>query len=100
MVNPEIAEMPPEVDPILGCAIRTLREERGLNVNALEARSPNLESGALAQIENGSLDPQWSTVEAIAIGLGVTSQEIADAAERLRLNCRGRGEDPPTRCPR
>jgi len=85
MVDPENAPTPtPEVDPILGGVIQGLREKGGFSISTLESHA-RLEPGTLARIENGQVDPPWSTIEAIAKGLGVSVQAIACAAEEARL---------------
>ena len=81
-VEPPIAP-PEEPDPELGRVVRRLREEQGLSLVDLANRS-KLDPDALSLIEAGASDPPWPTVEAIARGLGISVQAIADAVVERR----------------
>lgn len=81
-VDPSIAP-PDEPDPVLGRVVRRLRESQVLSQADLAARS-HVDLGTLSQIEDGAVDPPWATVKAIARGLGVSMQSIADAVAEQR----------------
>lgn len=63
----------------LGAAIRKLREERGLSIEALAHRA-NLHWTYVSEIERGRRNPSWSVVCALADGLGVELAELVAVA--------------------
>jgi transcriptional regulator with XRE-family HTH domain len=81
-VDPSIAP-PDEPDPVLGRVIRRLREDRGLSQTDLADRS-QVDLGTLSQVEDGAVDPPWATVKALARGLGVSVERIADSVVEQR----------------
>ena len=68
----------PLPDPQLAAAIRRLRLERGLTIEAL-AYNTGITTGSLSKIELGQSAPAWWTVRKIADALGVDLHELADA---------------------
>lgn len=66
----------------LGRAIRELRTERGLSQEAV-ALDAGMEPSWLSHIESGRRNPAWSTVQRIAVALGVRVSDIALRAEAL-----------------
>ena len=80
--DPSIAP-PDEPDPELGRALRHLREERGLSLNELADRA-EVDPETLARVERGAVDPRWSTVQALARGLGLSAKGVADAVAERR----------------
>lgn len=66
--------------PGLGAAIRQLRGS--MTQEELAFRS-GLTVPWISRLENGAINPQWSTVLMVAKGLGVRGGELADLAERL-----------------
>lgn len=75
--GPSIAP-PDEPDPGLGRVVRRLRESQGLSRAELADRS-QIDPATLSHVEDGAVDPPWATVKAIASGLGVSVQHLADA---------------------
>lgn len=63
----------------LAAAVRALREQQGLTRETLAQRA-GLTTGTLARLELGRSDPPWSTVQAVAAGLGLSVAELAHAA--------------------
>lgn len=82
IADPSIAP-PDEPDPELGRVLRRLRKERGLSLTELADRA-EVDPETLAQVERGAVDPPWTTVQAIARGLGCSARDIADAVAEQR----------------
>jgi transcriptional regulator with XRE-family HTH domain len=83
-LNPDSAITPPdEPDPVLGRVIRRLREGQDLSLAELASRA-EVEAATLSQVETGAVDPPWHTVEAIARGLGLSAQGLAEAVAEQR----------------
>lgn len=59
----------------LGTAISTLRKRRGMTLEKL-AYEMEISKGNLSDIENGRKDPRFSTLKAIAEGLGVSVSQL------------------------
>lgn len=64
----------------LGAAIRRLRTEAGLTLEAL-ADAADMHVTYLSGIERGKNNPSWTKLGGLATGLGVTISEIANTAE-------------------
>jgi transcriptional regulator with XRE-family HTH domain len=64
----------------LGKAIRELREERGLTLDALAAKA-GMHTTYLSRIERAHSSPTWEKMSSLAEALGMTVSEIAKAAE-------------------
>jgi transcriptional regulator with XRE-family HTH domain len=71
---------PPNPQPALGAAIRTLRDERDLKQLDV-AEDAGITVAHLSKIERGKVNPTWGTVEAIAAALGVKVVDVAATAE-------------------
>lgn len=80
---PSPAPPPDAPDPALGRVIRELRAERGLSPAELADRAA-LETALVDRIEQATIDPPWTAVEAIARALGVSVESIAEAAAERR----------------
>lgn len=78
--------------PGLGRAIRLLRESRGLEQHQLATKS-GVSPSAISDLEEGHLDPQWSTVKRLCRGLEITLGDIAERAIEL-----DRDEPIPSGC--
>lgn len=59
-----------ELAEVVGSALRSRREERGMSLGAL-ARAAGVGKGTLSEIERGVRNPTLSTVYALAAALGV-----------------------------
>ncbi len=64
----------------LGAAVRRLRNEAGLSIEAL-ADVANMHPTYLSGIERGNYNPSWTKLGGLAAGLGVPVSTIVDAAE-------------------
>lgn len=64
----------------LGAAIRRLRNERELSIEALAAAA-NMHPTYLSGIERGNYNPSWTKLGGLAAGLDVPVSAIVDAAE-------------------
>lgn len=62
--------------PALGKAIRQLREKQGTTQEDL-AHAADVTTGTLSLIERGHANPTWSTVNAIAVALGIDIGKLA-----------------------
>lgn len=93
-LDPSIAP-PDEPDPVLGSVIRRLREGQGLSLADLANRAQE-DPATLSGIEDGAIDPPWPTVEAIARGLGVSVQGIAEAVTEQRGDASGADRGEPS----
>lgn len=64
----------------LGAAIRRLRSEADLSIEALAAEA-GMHATYLSGIERGNYNPSWTKLAGLAEGLGVPVSAIVDAAE-------------------
>jgi transcriptional regulator with XRE-family HTH domain len=64
----------------LGAAVRRLRNEAGLSIEALAAAA-DMHPTYLSGIERGIYNPSWTKLAGLAEGLGVPISAIVDAAE-------------------
>jgi transcriptional regulator with XRE-family HTH domain len=64
----------------LGRAIRRLREQRSLSIEALAAAA-DMHPTYLSGIERGRNNPSWTKLRGLAKGLNTTIAAIATAAE-------------------
>src|SRR5438477_9814014 len=62
--------------------LRTAREQLGLSQYALAKRT-GLSKQTLSKLETGRHDPSWSTVQLLALALGVSCTEFIDPALQL-----------------
>ncbi len=67
-------------DPALGAAIRQAREEAGLSQAQLAVHA-GLAVGTLTRLENGSRDPSWSSLKALARALGLPLDKLGRMVE-------------------
>ncbi len=67
--------------PALGKAIREFREARELTQDDLAAAA-KITVRTLSQIETGSANPTWATVDEIAGALGTSIADLAKLAEK------------------
>jgi DNA-binding XRE family transcriptional regulator len=74
--------MPSQSQSGLAKAVRQLRDERGWTQEDL-AHGAGLRTGAVSAIERGKSDPKWTTVQAIATALEVSTADLAARAEKL-----------------
>jgi transcriptional regulator with XRE-family HTH domain len=72
--------LPADIDPDLGRALRSLREQRGHSQEAL-AHAAGVTLRTLQRIERAQANPTWSTVRRIARALGVTLTELGRIIE-------------------
>lgn len=80
-MNEQNVQVPPKaVDPRLGPAIRQLREKRGWSQEDFAVKA-DLTLSTINQVELKKSNPTWTTVVALAKGLGVTVTELAEAVE-------------------
>jgi transcriptional regulator with XRE-family HTH domain len=68
-------------DPALGAAVRRLREERGLTMEALATRA-GVTISTISQLERAKSEPGWMTVRRVAEALGVSLAEFGRAVEQ------------------
>jgi XRE family transcriptional regulator, regulator of sulfur utilization len=71
----------PPTNAALGRAIRRLRQQRGLSIEAL-ALNAGLHPTYLSEIERGVRNPTWSKLGALASTLGMSVSAVAAEAER------------------
>jgi transcriptional regulator with XRE-family HTH domain len=67
-------------DPTLACALRRLRLESGSTQEEV-AYEAGITVAALARIERGQANPQWTTVKRIARALDTSLIELVVALE-------------------
>jgi transcriptional regulator with XRE-family HTH domain len=72
--------MPANTDPALGAAVRRLREDRGLSMEALAYRA-GITLNTITRLELAQSEPGWMTVRKVADALGVSLAELAAAIE-------------------
>jgi transcriptional regulator with XRE-family HTH domain len=70
-------------DPALGAAVRRLRTERSLTIEALATRA-SVTFSTLSQLERAKSEPGWMTVRRVADALGVSLAELGEAVEAAR----------------
>jgi transcriptional regulator with XRE-family HTH domain len=70
----------PRPDPALAAAVRRLREEHDVTIEALAYRA-NITSSSLARIELAQASPGWDTVRRIMDALGLSVSQLAKAVE-------------------
>lgn len=70
-------------DHVLARTVRGLREDRGATREDLAFES-DITTGALARIELGYSSPLWTTLRAIARGLGLRADQLVDQIEATR----------------
>lgn len=58
--------------------LQRLREERDLSREALGAAAGGISSATIARIERGQVKPFRSTVAALALALGVSTDDLKD----------------------
>lgn len=68
-------------DPALGAAVRKLRTERGLTIEALAIRA-GVTISTISQLERAKSEPGWMTVRRVAEALGLSLAEFGEAVER------------------
>ncbi|MFI5003447.1 MAG: helix-turn-helix domain-containing protein [Solirubrobacterales bacterium] len=74
---------PANADPALGAAIRRLREDRGLSMEAL-AYKAGVTLNTITRLELAQSEPGWMTVRKVTDALGVSLAELAAAVESER----------------
>jgi transcriptional regulator with XRE-family HTH domain len=67
-------------DPALGAAVRRLRTERGLTMEALATRA-GVTISTISQLEHAKSEPGWMTVRRVAKALDVSLTEFGEAVE-------------------
>lgn len=72
--------MPANADPALGAAVRRLREDRGLSMEALAYRA-GITLNTITRLELAQSEPGWMTVRKVADALGVSLAELAAAID-------------------
>jgi transcriptional regulator with XRE-family HTH domain len=65
----------------LGQAIRRLRRDRDLSIEAL-AHAADMHPTFLGRIERGRASPTWGKLCGLAVALGVSMSEIVNTAEQ------------------
>lgn len=76
-MSPPTPHSPPaEPDPALGEVVRQLREAQDLSRTEL-AELAGVDETTVTGIEEGTIDPPWTAVEALGRVLGVSVQSIA-----------------------
>lgn len=65
---------------LFGDRLKELREAKGMSQEGL-ARAAGISTSAVSKLEQKIVDPNWTTVQALARALGVSCQsfEISDA---------------------
>jgi len=72
----------PEPQSGLGKAVRSLREEAGVDQATLAERA-ELPLSLIAEIESGRSDPTWGDMRRVAEALGVSLERLSELAEEL-----------------
>lgn len=67
-------------DPALGKALKRLRQERELTQEQI-SHAADLTLGAYGRIERSEVAPAWTTVRAIATGLGISMAALGKAVD-------------------
>lgn len=68
----------------LARAVRTLREGTGLSRSEVAERA-GISTSWLSRIESGDYDPSWGSMRRVARGLGVSMEELSEAAGESEL---------------
>jgi transcriptional regulator with XRE-family HTH domain len=68
-------------DPALGAAIRRLRQERDLSMEALATKA-GVTLNTITRLELGQSEPGWMTVRKVIAALGVSLGELGEAITR------------------
>jgi transcriptional regulator with XRE-family HTH domain len=69
----------------LARALRQIRDREEITQEDLAHRA-NVHVTWVSRMESGKKDPRWTSLQALAAGLGVTAMEIVALAERLELD--------------
>jgi transcriptional regulator with XRE-family HTH domain len=77
----------PRPQTALGRAIRELRTERGLSQEAV-ALDAGMQPSWLSHVEAGRRNQSWSTVQRIAVALGLRVSDVALRAEKIEHGAR------------
>ncbi len=72
--------MPANADPALGAAVRRLREDQGLSMEALAYRA-GITLNTITRLELAQSEPGWMTVRKVANALGISLAELAAAID-------------------
>jgi transcriptional regulator with XRE-family HTH domain len=75
-------ELPQEPQSGLGRAVRSLREQTGVDQATLAERA-ELPLSLVTEIESGNSDPAWGDMRKVAAGLGVSLEALAELAEEF-----------------
>ena len=78
----------------LGAAIRRLRQEQSLTIDAL-AGAADIHPTYVSGIERGQANPSWRVVGSLADALGVEISALARNAEELASSERERRDSDP-----
>lgn len=70
----------PNADPALGAAVRRLREDQGLSMEALAYRA-GITLNTITRLELAQSEPGWMTVRKVANALGISLTELAAAID-------------------
>jgi transcriptional regulator with XRE-family HTH domain len=62
--------------------LQRLRKNAGLTQEGL-ARASNLSASAVSKLEQGGIDPSWTTIQALASALGVNCEEFIESKSAL-----------------
>jgi len=73
---------PEPTEAMLGAAIRSIRESRGLSVSELSARA-GVNSAFLQGLEDGRRNPSWKVVVMVAAALHVQPSVLVALAENV-----------------
>jgi DNA-binding XRE family transcriptional regulator len=68
--------------PVLGMAVRQLREKKGLTQEAV-AHNAGITTATLGVIERGLSNPTWATVKAICAALGISMMDLVKVTQKL-----------------
>lgn len=80
---PSMPDGPPqEPQSGLGKAVRSLREEAGIDQAALAERA-GLSPALIAEVESGRSDPTWGDIRRVAEALNVTLERLSELAEEF-----------------
>lgn len=74
--------MKPEPQSGLGKAVRSLREEAGIDQATLAERA-ELPTSLIAELESGRSDPTWGDMRKVAGALGVSLEALSELAEEF-----------------
>lgn len=74
--------MKPEPQSGLGKAVRSLREDAGIDQATLAERA-ELPPSLIPEIESGNSDPTWGDMRKVGKVLGVTLERLSELAEEF-----------------